>query len=147
VCSRHSTDKATLDDDDAGPLQPSQPRDGEADVDDEFDVLVETAIREHASPHEASLGSPADTPRTAVALLGVDELLANLFNQVAVGQAVVSTFAKNLGWIPPIRALSVSHSKSVFYGDVVWARMALTSQNRRFSAPAEEELHCVAACQ
>jgi hypothetical protein len=39
-------------------------------VDDEFDVLVETAIREHASPREAPLGSPADTPRTAMALHG-----------------------------------------------------------------------------
>jgi hypothetical protein len=99
----------------AGPLQPPQPRDGEADVDDEFDVLAETAICEHASPRELPLGSPADTPRTAAALSGVDELLANLSNQVAAGQAAVTTFAKNLE-APPAAAASPKRSTSIAPG-------------------------------
>jgi hypothetical protein len=37
------------------------------------------------------------------------------------------------GWL---RALSVSHSKSILYGDFVWTRRALNSPKRQFSAPA-----------
>ena len=35
-----------------------------------------------------------------------------------------------------LSALSISHTKSVFYGGFVWARRSLNSQNRRFSARA-----------
>ena len=45
----------------------------------------------------------------------------------------------NLGPGPPSRlsALRVSYSKSVLYGDFVWARRALNGPKRRFPARAE----------